>query len=156
VYTNVGSGAGRGQVVTSTPSPQTGFTNSMNVYRNSGALTQPVCTVQEVSSLNTKGLQGQQVVFSAYLQALSGLNADNGSVINMYVIYGTGTDQGLGTLTASPAITPAWTNINSSITGSKTITTSWNRYNITGTVPSTATEAGVMICFTPTANGAGT
>lgn len=156
VYTNVTSGTGKGQVVTATPTARTGFTNSLNVWRDSGALTQPVCVIQEIPTADSTDLQGQTVTFSAYLQALAGLNADNGSIVNMYVLYGTGSDQGLASLTASPAVTPAWTGINSSITGAKTITTAWVRYSISGTVPVTATEIGVQICFTPTATGAGT
>ena len=157
VDTNVTSGAGFGQVITSTPSPPTGFTNSVKVYRNSGALTQPVCYVQEVLTKDSVQLAGQQVVLSFYAQALAGLSADNGNVINAYIIYGTGTDQGLGTMTASPAITPAWSGINASQTAAYTLSSSaWNRYTLSGTIPTTATEVGVEVCFTPTATGSGT
>lgn len=156
VDTNVGSGAGKGQVVTATPTPLIGFQNSMTVWRDSGVLLQPVCAVQEVETARSVQLQGQPATFSFYAQALAGMAADNGSVLNAYIIYGTGTDQGLGTLTASPAITPAWTGINSSITQAFTLTTAWARYSLTGSIPSTAKEIGVMLCFTPTAGGAGT
>lgn len=156
VTSNVGSSAATGQVVTSSPTPLTGFTNSMNVTRVSGALTQPICAIQEVPSLKAVNLQGQQVTFSAYLQALAGLSADNGSVVNMTVIYGTGSDQGLQTYNAATGAVPAWTGVNSSaITGAKTVTTSWGRYSVTGTIPTTATEVGVMICFTPSAGSGG-
>jgi hypothetical protein len=156
VSTNVTSGAGYGQIITGTPSPVTGSAQSFKVYRNSGALTQPVCTIHEVPTSESQDLQGQPVTLSFYAQALSGLAADNGNVINAYIIYGTGTDQGLGTLTASPAITPAWTGINSSITAAYTLSAStWNRYTLTGSIPTTANEIGVEICFTPTATGAG-
>ena len=158
VVTNVTSGAGRGQVVTSSPSPQAGFANSMKVYRNSGALTQPVCVIQEVPTSQAIRAQGQPVTFSVSLEALSGLIGDNGGIVNLYVIYGTGSDEGLGTFTASPAITPAWTGINSSITAATAALSSstWGRYSISGTIPTTANEVGVEICFTPTATGAGT
>ena len=156
VDTNVSSGAGKGQIVTSTPSPLAGFQNSMNVWRDSGALTQPVCAEHEVLTSRSVQLAGQTVTFSVWLQALAGLNADNGSAANLYIIYGTGTDQGLQTMTASPAITPAWTGINSSITKAITLTTSWAQYSVTGTIPTGTKEVGVQICFTPTATGAGT
>jgi hypothetical protein len=157
VSTNVTSGAGFGQVITATPSPLTGSAQSFKVYRNSGALTQPVCAIQEIPTSESQDLQGQTVTLSFYAQALAGLNADNGNVINAYIIYGTGTDQGLGTLTASPAITPAWTGINSSITSAYTLSaSSWNRYTLTGFIPTSTNEIGVEICFTPTATGAGT
>jgi hypothetical protein len=155
VDTNVSSGAGYGQVVTSSPSPAPGFVNSFKVYRNSGSLAQPVCAIQEVPTANATALQGQQATFSAWLQALSGLNADNGNVVNMYIFTGTGTDQGLGTLTASPAITPAWTGIATTGSAAQTINTSWNRYSVTATIPTTATEIAVATCFTPTVASSG-
>ena len=157
VSTNVSSGAGFGQIVTSSPSPLTGSAQAFKVYRNSGALTQPVCAIQEIPTSESQDLQGQAVTLSFYSQALAGLAADNGGVINAYIIYGTGTDQGLGTLTASPAITPAWSGINSATTGAYTLSAStWNRYTLTGFIPTSANEVGVEVCFTPTATGAGT
>jgi hypothetical protein len=153
---NVGSQAGQAQVITSSPAPPTGFTKSMKMWRNTGALTQPVCMMQEVPSFESTSLAGQVAVFSFYAQALAGLSADNGNVINAYIMTGTSTDQGLATLTASPAITPAWTNIASTTTKAFTISASaWNRYSVSGTIPSAATEIAVAICFTPTATGSG-
>lgn len=156
---NVGSGAGRSAIVTSTPSPPAGFTQVAKVYRNtSDTHTQPICTWQAVPSPQATQLAGQNVVFSAQLAALAGLSADNGNVMNMVVITGTGTDQGFnGAWTASPAITPAWTGIATAANVQVTLSTTFARYN-TGAVaiPSTATEIGVGLCFTPTATGAGT
>lgn len=152
---NVAVGAGRLQVVTSSPTPPPGFSASQNLFRTSGALTQPVCVFQEVLTSDTIALQGRQVTFSVYLQALAGLNADNSNAANLFIIYGTGSDEGFGTLTASPAITPAWTGINSSITSAVTLTTAWARYSVSGFIPITAKEIGVAICFTPTATGSG-
>jgi hypothetical protein len=96
------------------------------------------------------------VVFSAYLQALAGLTAAN-SVVTMSVITGTGIDQGLGGLTASPAITPAWTGVSTVATVPQTLTTSWVRYSSGAVaIPTTATEVGVEICFTPVGSASGT
>lgn len=156
VSTNVASGAGFGQVITATPSPPSGFKQTMKIYRNSGILTQPICALQEISTNRSIQLQGQQVTLSFYAQALANLAADNSNVINAYVIYGTGSDEGLGSWTASPAITPAWTGIASlqpggTIGTATTITTAWARYSGTVNIPTTATEVGVLLCFTPTA-----
>jgi len=153
--TNVGSGAGRSAIVTSSPSPPTGFTNVMKVFRTSGALTQPVCVHQEIPSAIATQLAGQTVTFSAWLDALAGLAADNNNIVNMVVYTGTGTDQGFGSWTASPAITPAWTGIATAVNQALTITTTFTRYSVSASIPSTATEVGVAICFTPTATGAG-
>lgn len=153
---NVGSQAGYSQVVTSSPTPPSGFRNTLNVYRNTGALTQPVCTFQEVPYNDAVAVAGQPVTFSFYAAALAGLSADNGGVINAYIMTGTtSTDQGLATMTASPAITPAWTGIAATTTKSYTIGTSFARYSLSGTVPSTTTSLAVAICFTPTASGSG-
>ena len=154
---NVTSGAGRQQVITSTPSPPLGFVNSNILYRTSGALTQPVCTMQEIPTSRSVSIDNQTVVFSVQLQALAGLAADNGNVANLIIISGTVADEGLQSFTASPAITPAWTGIATLVNASVPITTTWATYN-TGpvSIPAAAKEVGVMLCFTPTATGAGT
>lgn len=153
---NVTSGAGRAQVTTTTPAPPPTLSASLALYRTSGALTQPVCTVQEIPSSEMVDLQGASVVFSTYIQALS--SAAGANAVSATVVYGTGTDQGLGTFTASPAVTPAWTGIASlpALTLAST-TTGWVRYQSAPiTVPTAATEGGVIICYTPSATGAGT
>jgi hypothetical protein len=157
VDTNVTSGTGKGQIVTSGPTPPLGFQQSMNVWRNSGALTQPVCAIQEIPTSEAVQLQGQTVTLSFYAQALAGLNADNGNVINATIATGTGTDEGLGTFSTAPAVTPAFTGVATPLAAqAQTITTSWARYTMPAVViPTTATELAVEICFTPTATGAG-
>lgn len=158
---NVAVGAGQLTVITATPSPPPGFVNSMKQVRNSGALTQPQCTYQEIPTSRSTNLQGQTVVFSAYIQALAGLAADQGAATqtaNLVIFTGTGSDQGFGTWTASPAITPAWTGIATAVNQSVALpaTPAWTRYSATATIPATATEIGVAVCWTPTATGAGT
>lgn len=158
IDTNVTSGTGRGQVITATPAPPQGFAQSFKLYRNSAALLQPVCTLQALTTQPSTQLQGQYVVLSAYVQALAGLTATAGQV-NAYIISGTGADEGLATLTASPAITPAWTGLAGGTTANATwtTTTSWVRYNTPPVlIPATATEVGVEICFTPVGSASGT
>ena len=157
IDTNVTSGAGQAAVITASPAPPTGFQQSVKVWRNSGALLQPVCMLQEIETSRSTQLQGKYVVLSAYLDALAGFTAA-GSIVNAYVITGTGTDQGLATLTASPAITPAWTGIAGGVTptASWTITTAFARYFTAPVlIPTTATEVGVEICFTPVGSSSG-
>ncbi len=149
---NVTSGAGIMQVITATPSPPTGFVASQKLYRTSGILTQPICAMQELSTATSTQLQGQQVVLSAYVQALAALASDNSNAFNMYVFTGTGSDQGLQSFTASPAITPAWTGIATTGSQAFTATTAWVRYQTNPIViPVATTEIAVAICFTPTA-----
>lgn len=151
---NVASGAGR-QIALTTGVP-TGFTGAQQLFRTSGALTQPVCSMQAIPTANATTVQGKKVVLSFYAQALAGLSADNGNVITANVITGTGTDQGFASMTASPAITPAWTGVATPGSQNFTITTSWVRYQTTPiTLGSTVSEIAVAMCFTPTATGAG-
>lgn len=158
--TNVASGAGRNQITTTVPAPPAGFQQSLRVYRTSGALTQQVCSMQEIESSRSTQLQGKSVVLSMYLQALAAMSGLG--QVNAYIITGTGTDQGFGTLTASPAITPAWTGIAGGTTPAGTFTLAtgtpvWARFSTPAVlIPATATEVGVEICFTPGSSGAGT
>lgn len=164
VDTNVTSGAGRGQVVTSvagtTLAP--GFANAVSLYRNSGALTQPVCLEQEIKSAEFTQLQGRPVILSAWLANNAVVPAGNAATF--YLWTGTGTDEGLGSLraavgmTASPALTPALTGLATA--GSYTtpaLTTTATRYS-SGliSVPTNATEGVFAICWTPGAETAGT
>lgn len=152
---NVTSGAGRLQPFTTSPAPPTGFASEQKLYRTSGALTQPVCAWQEVSTVTSTTLAGQQATLSAYIAALAGLVADNAGVVNLVVVSGTGSNEGLQSFTASPAITPAWTGIATLINTPVTTTTTYARFSTSVFIPSTVTEIGVALCFTPTATGAG-
>jgi hypothetical protein len=153
---NVTSGAGFAAVVTASPAPPATFTNSQTLYRKTGALLQPVCMMQELGTTVSTSLAGQSVVASLYEQPLAGFVADNGGAFNVYIFTGTGTDQGLQSFTASPAITPAWTGI--ATTGSFSFTNAtaaWVRYSGSAVIPAAATEIAIAVCFTPTASGAG-
>ncbi len=150
---NVASGAAFCAALTTGP---TGARGSQSVYRKTGALLQPVCAVQEIPTANFTSLAGNTATLSFQAKALAGMIADNGGVMNAYIFTGTGSDEGWGTMTASPAITPAWTGISSTLTKAVTLTTSYQRFSYTAAIPSNATEGAVAFCFTPTASGAGT
>lgn len=156
VDTNVASGAGYSQVVTASPSPPSNFQNSLKVYRNSGALLQPVCVMQEVATGGSIPLAGQSVVVSSYLQALAGFTA-TGSTVTVKLLGGTGADEGLkSAFTTAPATTPAWTGISTISSQDFTTTTGWVRYSTTPIfIPSTVTELAVQYCFTPVGSSSG-
>lgn len=169
VDTNVTSGVGHGQVITSSPSPPPGFQKSVKIWRASGSLLQPIMLMQEIETARFVSLQGRAVIGSCYVQPLAGYTGT--AALSMNLITGTGTDEGLGALrsavgmTASPAITPAFTGV---ATGAMTAaaaspswtigtTAAWSRiYSAPFVVPVAATEGAFAIGFTPvgTASGA--
>lgn len=150
---NVTSGAAFCAALTTGPTNARG---SQSVYRKTGALLQPVCSIHEIATADFTPLAGRTVTLSFSAKALAGMVADNGGVMNAYIFTGTGSDEGLQSFTASPAITPAWTGIASTLTTAVTLTTTYQRFSYTAAIPGTATEGGVAFCFTPTASGAGT
>ena len=151
---NVTSGAGTLQVITTNlpAAPLPAFNAAMVFYRTSGALAQPQCVMQEISTKRITPMQGQAVNLSFYAQGLALMLAEQ-TTLNAYLLTGTGSDEGLQTFTASPAITPAFTGIASTLTTAFTITSSWARYSTSFVVPATATEAAVALCWTPTVGG---
>lgn len=149
---NVTSGAGSLQVTTSDLPAQPVFNTAQLFYRTSGTLAQPQCVMQELSSSRITPLQGQGVTLSFYLKGLALMIAET-TTVNSYIFTGTGTNQGLQSFTASPAVTPAWTGIASTSTTAHTVTGSWARYTATYQIPATATEAAVALCWTPTTGG---
>jgi hypothetical protein len=162
IDTNVTSGAGFGQVVTSSPSPALGFQNSINVYRKTGALTQPVCLMQEIEGARATQLQGAPVILSANIAALAG--APTGMVVSGFIFTGTTADQGLGALrsavgmTASPALTPAWAGIaTNAVSLSATPNASFARFSSAqASIPVGTKSVAVAFCFTPGAEAFGT
>jgi len=107
--------------VTSSPSPPPGFQYSQTLNRGSGStLGQPICAEQELTTSKSVATQGQLVDFSVYAEALSSLAADNGNLVNLYILTGTDTAGGLGgsirgskgmTTTGNHAFTAATTGI---------------------------------------------
>lgn len=151
---NVTSGAGTLQVITANlpAAPLPAFNAAMLFYRTSGTLAQPQCVMQELATTRVTPMQGQNLVLSFYAQGLALMLAEQ-TTLNAYIFTGTGADEGLQTFTASPAVTPAFTGITSTLTSAFTITSSWARYSYSFTMPVTATEAVVALCWTPTTGG---
>lgn len=149
---NVTSGAGSLRVVTASLPTQPVFNAALTFYRTSGTLAQPQCVMQEIATMRVTPLQGQGVTLSFYAIGGAAMLAET-TTVNSYLFTGTGSDQGLQSFTASPAVTPAWTGIASTQTTAHTITSSWARYSATYQIPATATEAAIALCWTPTTGG---
>lgn len=131
---------------TGSPTLPTGFSNAALVQRTAAQTgLVNVCLVQEIPGSDIIPLQGQPVTLSFYLAAGANLSSASGAVVAQ-VTTGTGADEGLATwitgLTGAASAIP---------TANKTVTptTGYQRFAVTGTIPTTATEAVVNICFTP-------
>ena len=129
-----------GGTVSRQASTQTGFQYAMRVQRNSGNTgTGGLYVYNTIETINSIPLAGKTITLSFY--ALKGANF-SASNLEVYVGYGTGTDQQMG----STGFTGQATVLNTT----QVLTTTATRYTFTGTVPSTATEVGMYLGFSPT------
>lgn len=120
-----------------------GYAASARVQRTSGQTgILPVCIAQALTSANSTRLQGQKVEFVFHALAGANFSAAN-SVITASIQYGTGSDQSAATLLAG-----TWTT-QAAISGTLNISSTWSRYSVVGTVPASAAQVGVEICYTP-------
>lgn len=101
------------------------------------------CIYQVLTSANSTRFQGQLTEFVFHALAGANFSAAN-SNITATIAYGTGTDQSLSSFS-----TAGWTGQANVVSTAIPISTTWSRYSVVGTVPLTATQLGVSICFTP-------
>jgi hypothetical protein len=134
-------------------------TGSANVFRMQRTASQTgvvqMCMAQEITSTNSYYLQGHTVLldFNVY----TGANF-SGSGLTAYVSYGTGTDQGLaGTssyaygLNAGGGGSGSWTgqaNATAAVIPLAAVSTAY-RVAAVASIPTTATEIAVALCYTP-------
>lgn len=122
------------------------FTNAAQVQRASGQTgVVATCLVQEIPTADITPFAGQPITLSFWALAGSNFSAAS-SILNAKVTTGTAADEGLATLISG------WTGAAQAIpttNGNVTLTTGWQRFAVTGTLPATATEAAVQLCFTP-------
>ncbi len=127
---------------------------------NSQTGTAQVCTAQEISSQNTLPLAGHTVEVDMNAYAGATFTATG---INIYIITGTDTGGDNGTanlafgLNANSVSSTAWAGQTSQTTGAFAMSVStMYRPMAVANIPSTATEAAVAICFTPSGTSSGT
>lgn len=120
------------------------FTAGAQVQRANGQTgVLPVCLVQEISTSDLTPIAGQPVTLSFWSLAGANFSAAS-SNLTVKITTGTGSDEGLATLISG------WAGASTAtLNATQTITSSWQRYALTGTLPASATEAAVQICFTP-------
>lgn len=114
----------------------------------------PVCMLQEIASANTYLYRGQTVELDWYATTGADFSAANNNM-TAYIVTGTGTDEGTAKLAwglnAGGGGSSAWTgqtNATAAVTNLGTDGTQ-GRYAAVATIPATATEIGVVFCFTP-------
>jgi hypothetical protein len=109
------------------------------LQRAAGSTSTTVCAIgYSLETNDSVRFQGKTVTFSYYVKKGSNYS---GADFNGALYYGTGTDQQLYSFTGLAGIGSAF---------SISPTTSWVRYSYTATVPTTATEIGFQLQFTPT------
>ena len=111
----------------------------IRVQRNSGQTgTTTEYLAQALETTNSIPFAGKQVTLSFYARA--GANFSSGSNILISAVNtGTGTDQAMFSFSGQIS-TPQ----------NNTLTTTWQRFTQTLTIPTTATQLGIAIGFTPT------
>lgn len=114
----------------------------------------PVCMAQEIASVNSYLYRGQTVELDFNATSGADFSAANNNM-TAYVVYGTGSDEGMQKLAfglnAGGGGSTAWTGqtnataavVNLGADGTQ------GRYAAVATIPATATEIGVALCFTP-------
>ena len=94
---------------------------------------------QSMETINSIPYAGKTVTLSVY--ARKGANYSATSSLMYFRLYtGTGTDQQIA----------VYTGASITADGQATLTTTWQRFTITATVPTTATELGVLLLGLPT------
>lgn len=111
-----------------------------------------VCMAQEVESADVYAFQGQIAELDFHAQAGATFSAAN-STLNAYIITGTGADEGLSKMAfafnAGGGGSSTWAGQANATVGAVTISTTNSRYAVVAAIPATATEIGVVFCFTP-------
>jgi hypothetical protein len=129
-----------------------GFTSSAKIART-GADVNQVCFAQEVASATSASLQGTNVELDYHALAGAGFSA-SGSNLAVYVVYGTGTDDGSSkmawNINTQGGGSSGWTGYAAALNGVlQPISTTWTRYTAFAAIPATANEVGVAFCWTP-------
>lgn len=112
----------------------------------------PVCMAQALTSTNSYQFAGQTAEFSFYATAGSNFSAASSNV-TAYIVYGTGSDGSAAALAfginAGGGGGAGWTGQANATAAVIPISTSNGRYVAVASIPATAAQVGVAVCFTP-------
>jgi hypothetical protein len=95
---------------------------------------------QPFESVNSIPFAGKAVTLSFYARKGANYSATS-SLLDVYLVTGTGTDQNLIT---------GYTGSTNAVASNATLTTTWQRFTFTATLASTVTEIGLLTVFNPT------
>jgi hypothetical protein len=128
-----------GAVVSRTAANLTGFQYALSLQRVAGNTgTQTMSLYYSLESLNVYDLQGQPITLSYWAKAGSTFSGSAG--LFGTILSGTGTDD-------RPYNYASIATVQGT---SRSISTTWTKYSQTGTVPSNATQLGLLFSFAPT------
>lgn len=128
-----------------TASVPLGFTNCLKLGRTAASsLTNPIYVMQVLETVDSIKLAGEIITVS-YWAKIGANFSGSGNNIALEIQNGTGTDQSVASFYAS-----SWTGKNVISSANQVLTTTWTRYTKTVTVPSGATQLGILFGYTPT------
>lgn len=133
--------------------PASGFLAGFKMARTSGQTgVVPVCMAQALTSANSYQFAGQTAEFSFYATAGANFSAASSNV-TAYIVYGTGSDGSAAALAfginAGGGGGAGWTGQANATAAVIPISATNGRYVAVGTIPATAAQVGVAVCFTP-------
>ena len=131
-----------------------GFSAAYKMQRQSGSTgTDMLCMAQEISSANSRMLQGQVVDLDFYVFGGANLSATQ---MGIFIITGTGTDEGVSKLAfgfnGGGGGSAGWTGQNRVVGAlfSPIFIGKVTQPAVVGRMPTNETEVGVVLCMTPT------
>lgn len=127
---------------TTTAVPGSGYVMRF-ARKSANANTAQICTGNTLTTNNSMRFAGQTAIFSAWLDS-GALFSSAGNNIAITIAYGTGTDESAANFAAG-----TWTGYTVAYSGNTAVTTTKARYSVAGAIPSTATQVGVKLCYTP-------
>lgn len=141
-FVTAANSASSAQVTKTALTTVPGFSQAFNFGRGQSSVNASSITFgQIVESLDSIRLQGSAVTLSFYAASNTGFSGANLAVA---LCYGTGTDQ-----SATSAVAGSWTGFGNAISTTQAITSTMTRYTFFGTVPTSATQVGLLLGYTP-------
>jgi hypothetical protein len=131
----------------------TGYPVAFKFQRTSGQTgVVQACMVQEIESVNSYQFQGVTAELDFHATAGANYSAAS-SNMTAYIVTGTGTDEGISKLAfqfnAGGGGSSTWAGQANATAAVIPISTVSGRYAAVATIPATATEIAVILCYTP-------